>query len=277
MTPYFVNLPLGYMFQGLYVDLFLEQGVCPEVGLEQVDLRDPAACERAGELAGRFRRAGLRCTVHLPWTGMSLFKPGGSLESCLDTARLALDVARLFEPVRLVGHPDLPACPLEDLNGEVARCAELWGRVADLKDDGPVLALENTFEIDHRVLPALLAAVDREDVGACFDVGHWSSFARGAVRRDLVRWVEAVSPWLLHVHLHDNHGRDDDHLGLGAGGVDWDEYARALECVPGDVTAALEPHSEEAYLQSLRWLEMRPEFMRRFHSPEGAGSTRDTD
>ncbi|MFW5837593.1 MAG: hypothetical protein ACOCVM_06250, partial [Desulfovibrionaceae bacterium] len=98
MTPYFVNLPLGYMFQGLYVDLFLEQGVCPEVGLEQVDLRDPAARKRAAALADRFHAAGLRCTVHLPWSGMSLFKPGGSLESCLDTARLALDMARPFQP-----------------------------------------------------------------------------------------------------------------------------------------------------------------------------------
>lgn len=271
MTPYFVNLPLGYMFEGLYLDQFLEQGVCPEVGLESVDLEDPATFSRARELAGRFHAAGLRCTVHLPWSGLSLFRPGATLESCLETARRALEAARLFRPVRMVGHPELPR-GLVDPSGEaVARCAELWTGIAELNRGGPPIALENTFETDPQAGPALLAAVDRPEVGACFDVGHWHSFAGGAVRRDLDRWVAAVAPWLVHVHLHDNDGGGDDHLGLGAGAVDWSEVQQALRSVPGPLTATLEPHSQEDYARSLRFLEAVPELLAIF-DPAGAAA-----
>ncbi|MDK2954921.1 MAG: hypothetical protein PWQ57_417 [Desulfovibrionales bacterium] len=263
MTPYFVNLPLGYAFQGMYIDLFLEQKVCPELGLEGVDLEDPAVFKRIENMAGRIREAGLVCSVHLPWTGLSMFAHGASLESRLDAASRALEAAQAFNPVRLVAHPDIPSGSLEERRADVGLCAELWRRVAETWPGHPPLALENTFEDDPRTLAALAAEIDRADVGLCFDVGHWRAFARGAVRKNLSVWMETLAPYLSHVHLHDNNGWEDEHLGLGAGGVDWGEFAETLAFAVGPVTAALEPHSLKDYNTTLRYLEGNPMILSR--------------
>jgi sugar phosphate isomerase/epimerase len=32
----------------------------------------------------------------------------------------------------------------------------------------------------------------------------------------------------VHIHVHDNNGKDDQHLGIGHGTVDWKSFADAL-------------------------------------------------
>ncbi len=34
---------------------------------------------------------------------------------------------------------------------------------------------------------------------------------------------------IVHVHAHDNHGKSDEHLGVGYGNIDWDMVAKHLK------------------------------------------------
>lgn len=71
--------------------------------------------------------------------------------------------------------------------------------------------------------------------GFCLDVGH-ALVELGPTGP--FRYLEALGGKLTHLHLHDNHGRKDDHLPVGAGGVPWERLAPSLRGFTG--TAALE-------------------------------------
>jgi sugar phosphate isomerase/epimerase len=85
------------------------------------------------------------------------------------------------------------------------------------------------------------------------DVGHANL---GGQR--LGRLLEAFGDRLRHVHVSDNFGKDDLHLPLGAGAIDWPAAVAALKGAGWDGTVTLEVHSpERVHLETSRrlWLE----------------------
>uniref|UniRef100_A0A7C2G4N3 Sugar phosphate isomerase/epimerase n=1 Tax=Thermus islandicus TaxID=540988 RepID=A0A7C2G4N3_9DEIN len=101
------------------------------------------------------------------------------------------------------------------------------------------VALENLALGEEDLLKgpeALKALLERFPLyGFCLDVGH--ALVELGPRGPLLYW-EALGERLLHLHLHDNHGRRDDHLPVGAGRVPWERLAPLLRGFSG--TAALE-------------------------------------
>ena len=48
-------------------------------------------------------------------------------------------------------------------------------------------------------------------MGLCFDTGHANVYAHDS-GRDLVEVFEKLKKYVIHVHLHENHGQEDEHL-----------------------------------------------------------------
>jgi sugar phosphate isomerase/epimerase len=67
-------------------------------------------------------------------------------------------------------------------------------------------------------------------------------------------WLPAMNKWLGHMHLHDNHGRRDEHLGIGLGDFDFNGLFKCLGTSRLRPTVTLEPHSEEDLMTSLETL-----------------------
>jgi len=75
------------------------------------------------------------------------------------------------------------------------------------------------------------------------DVGH--AFIENRMRgvRD---YIDAFGDRLAHVHMHDNHGKQDEHLPLGKGKIDVREVIRLLKEVNYDRTITFEVFSSHA-------------------------------
>jgi sugar phosphate isomerase/epimerase len=58
--------------------------------------------------------------------------------------------------------------------------------------------------------------LDGLDVGVCLDYGH------AHLMGDLCEAIEELSGHMWTTHVHDNHGKRDDHLTPYAGTIDWD-------------------------------------------------------
>lgn len=58
---------------------------------------------------------------------------------------------------------------------------------------------------------------------------------------------------VVHMHLHDNSGKSDDHLSLGRGSIDFRPILEKL--ASGKASAVLENKTQEAVMESLRTLE----------------------
>jgi sugar phosphate isomerase/epimerase len=83
------------------------------------------------------------------------------------------------------------------------------------------------------------------------DIGH--AFIENRMRgvRD---YLEAFGVRLAHAHMHDNHGKEDEHLPLGKGKIDAREVIRLLKEVNYDRTITFEVFSSHAdAVRSMRY------------------------
>jgi len=58
--------------------------------------------------------------------------------------------------------------------------------------------------------------------GICGNSGREHEIARG---------IDKLSAFLSHIHIHDNHGLKDEHLGIGEGSIDFSPIVQAIRKV----------------------------------------------
>lgn len=255
----FVNLPLSWVArEARWLDMFIERNIAPELGMDTVAVQSlPESWHKV--TASRIRDAGLECAVHLPFFDLH---PGslndGILKASRETLARGVAYAALYAPQHMVGHVAWD-------EGQHASARDSWLErscgtwQAVLEGASCPLRLENTFEGDPAMIAQLVTALPAPRVGICFDVGHWFSFAGGARRNDLGRWLDAFAHRLAHLHLHDNDGSGDQHLGVGDGGIPWESLFSGLKARGVVPSATLEPHDETSFIRSMEWLEAHPE------------------
>lgn len=112
--------------------------------------------------------------------------------------------------------------------------------------DGLTLCVENVMETSPDALRQIAEQVNDPRLRICFDVGH--AFCQSG---DLAPWLDALAPYSSHVHLHNNHGSSDEHLGLPDGTLDMATVIRQLEALAPQATYTLEVRSARA---SVEWL-----------------------
>ena len=112
--------------------------------------------------------------------------------------------------------------------------------------DGLTLCVENVMETSPDVLRQIAEQVNDPRLRICFDVGH--AFCQSG---DLAPWLDALAPYISHVHLHNNHGSFDEHLGLPDGTLDMAAVIRRLEALAPQATYTLEVRPARA---SVEWL-----------------------
>ncbi len=85
------------------------------------------------------------------------------------------------------------------------------------------------------------------DIGIALDVGHAN--LEGHTESFLRRLPDKI----VHMHLSDNAGENDQHLGIGYGKIDWYQFAQTLKDIAYDKTVVVESveHVQES-LQKLK-------------------------
>ncbi len=238
-----VNIPFTMLWDS-YLERILEERLNPEIGL------DAAALENFGQdefrsVAEKLRERGLLVTLHGPYMDLSSGSPDPDV---WDLTRRRYDqVAELvpfFRPRSVVCHAGFEARRYGFL-GEAwyQKSLEMWSWLARRLDDaGTKLMLENVFEEDPEDLKPLFDHLDPEKVGFCLDVGHCSAFSLASFES----WIRCLGPYLGQLHLHDNHGKKDDHLCLGRGNIDFRRiFSLLVETLKRPPIVTLEPHREE--------------------------------
>ena len=129
----------------------------------------------------------------------------------------------------------------------VPQSVEFWKELLEQVPEGMTLALENVMEPGPEMQVQIVSAVSDPRLRLCLDVGHANCELSRTRPED---WVAPMLPWLSHVHLHDNFGKNDLHLPLGQGNLPVERLLRRL-LTESDVTFTLENQNCAA---SLAWL-----------------------
>ncbi len=235
------------------LDEFIRRGLQPEIGLESDLLYDCGRAEFA-EMAGRLAENGLACTLHAPFYDLS---PGAADRHIAAATRNKLERAfrliEVFRPASIVCHLSFEENKHGwDRQGWITRaCGMFADLVAMAAEHHTPVMFENTYETTPEVHREVLARLDSPYARFCLDCGHTLAFAKTPWQD----WLPELAPWLGQLHLHDNMGDIDAHLGLGQGIFDFAGLFAFLEESRIDPILTLEPHQRESLDVSLAYLE----------------------
>lgn len=248
----FVNAP-WQLLKSSYLDLFLEHGIQPEIGLEGTCLydEDPAEFRRVAAL---LHSRNLACTLHAPFFDLA---PGALdphiLAATREKMRRAFELIPVFRPRSIVCHLQFEDNKQGYKLGEwTAAALATWRQLLNTAASHKVpIMLENTYERSPATHQAILAQLNSPYAGFCLDVGHLLTFAQSPWQD----WLPAMAPWLGQLHLHDNHGELDQHLAPGRGKFDFSGLFQFLRHHDLHPIITLEPHSQEDLWQAFAYLE----------------------
>lgn len=110
--------------------------------------------------------------------------------------------------------------------------------------------VENMFDEDYDML--LMLAKQMKEIpnfGVCLDYAHAASFGENPVK-----WLEELMPYIKHMHINDNDLRDDLHLAIGNGQIDWSEFFSTVKRLNYDSSMLIEVKELENQETSIRYL-----------------------
>jgi len=120
-----------------------------------------------------------------------------------------------------------PGAARRSLEETAALAAAVGVRVA-------VEVIPNALSRPEALVELVEEQLEGIDVGVCLDYGH------AHLMGDLGEAIEAVSGHLWTTHVHDNHGREDEHLVPYAAAIDWDAAMMATQKIGYDGLLMLE-------------------------------------
>lgn len=102
-----------------------------------------------------------------------------------------------------------------------------WKEFLENKPEDFTLCLENVMEPEPSMLVQIVTGVDDERCRLCLDTGHAN--IRRVSTVPITEWAREFSPYLSHVHLHNNDGEWDWHKNLGTGTIPMEEVLDILD------------------------------------------------
>jgi len=245
-----VHAHMPYHLLPRHLDRILQERLNLEIYFHHwvLDDLDKRQCR---DTAKRLTEAGLKITFHAPFLDL---RPGALDEkirrACVDRLKEAFDLAPYFHPLKIVCHAGFDERYYvfgEDLWLESS--IKTWEELlVPAENYGTLIALENTYEQSPEMLRRLFDALDSERVCFCLDVGHFNVYSY----EPLSRWLDRLGPYLRHLHLHDNFGRQDEHLPVGKGTFPFAELFAMLKRKKIKPTVTLEAHKPEHLWHSIR-------------------------
>lgn len=110
--------------------------------------------------------------------------------------------------------------------------------------------MENMFDEAPDILAGLAEKMrDISNFGICLDYAH--AMISGCPGQE---WVETLAPYIRHMHINDNDLKNDLHLAVGAGQLDWQEFDSLVRQYRIEAPVLVEVNGYEAQKESLLYM-----------------------
>jgi sugar phosphate isomerase/epimerase len=192
----------------------------------------------------------LKYSMHAPFADINIASPSKPmLKAVLKRLEKSISYANVLNAYAWVFHPGLKTGVSMFYPGmdwlQNLQTIRLLLKIAS--DYGVKIVIENVPE----PYPFLMKSVEdftkfyeeiNEDIGLAFDVGHAN------LNGQIERFLKVFAGKIVHIHAHDNHGKSDQHLGIGYGNIDWKNFANVLRKISYDKPVIIESveHIEES-------------------------------
>lgn len=200
------------------------------------------------QLAQSLQRFGMDLVCHLPTFLSTADLTPALREASLTEMIRSLKVAAALGPLKVVLHPSYVTGLATFVPDQAKRHAlvALEAIVGEAERLGLTLCLENMFPRSN----SLVEPVDFAEIFERFpslkltlDTGHAHIGSPGGKRA--LEFIRMFPDRVEHVHASDNFGRDDNHLPIGAGTIDFPRIVKALKEIGYNGTVTLEIFSRD--------------------------------
>ncbi len=238
----FINAPYQMIESNIKTILELNVGIEIYANNNVIDGLDMSDVK---EVSGKLQSNGIACTVHAPYMDLN---PGGFDKRIRAISRdrimKAVEIANLLRAKGIVCHPGYDKWRF-DANPQLWQAwfessVETWTEVIKAAEDDLPVMLENIFEETPASLIALFDYFKGKNFYFCFDSGHFNLFSTVP----LEAWLMPLKDRIREMHLHDNHGKQDEHLPVGRGSFPFRELKAFLKYTNGNIIYTTEVHGE---------------------------------
>lgn len=228
---------------------YIEIGFEPPLGANDILL------SKRKQIRSLLKRKGLFCLAHSPYWTLhgSMFE--SIRKAWVETTKSQINVAHKLRASKFVIHSSSKGMVLKTnksrkqvLDNYVKSMRSL---VSHGKPKGVMVVLENMPPGGISDVDDLAYIISRvPGLGFHLDVGH--AFIDGR-NKGVKQFIRKLGSRLEHVHIHDNHGHEDEHLQIGKGLIDYEMVVKELKRLKYDKTITLEVfESEKAFKVSLK-------------------------
>lgn len=208
------------------------------------------------EIIRRYKSAGLpkRRTIHGAFLDVLVFSEDSAVRKCSEKRIFqSIEAAKNIGAEAVVFHTNHnPLLTAESYRKNWLDRNELFWRGVLEKNPHISVYMENMFDDSPHMLVCLSERLsDCKNFGICLDYAHAMSFGRNT---PIDVWIKSLAPYVRHLHINDNDLKDDLHLAVGSGMIDWDRFAEYYFKYFGGCTVLIETSSAEAQKSSAEFL-----------------------
>ena len=211
---------------------------------------------RVAKLNEIAKAKGFRFTVHAPFADINIASPSKPLlEASVKRLEQSMSYARDLDAQLWVFHPGARTgisgfYPNQDWQQNTQTIQDLHETA---EKHGLNTAIENLPEKygflmrNPEDFQRFYKETSLHDIGIVLDVGHAN------LENQTINFLRKLPDKIVHMHLSDNMGENDQHLGIGYGKIDWQQFAETLKEIAYDKNIIIEAieHVPES-LQKLR-------------------------
>lgn len=204
--------------------------------------------EQKSDLLEALGRLNLSLVCHLPTFLSTADLTPGIREASLHEVLESLEVAASLQPLKVVLHPSYLtglglAVPDQAREYAMASLETVVERAHQL---GLCLCIENMFpQANSLVKPDDFAGILEKfpTLHLTLDTGHAHIGDKGEERS--LEFIGRFPDRIGHIHINDNFGKEDNHLPVGAGTVDFPKIVKALREIGYNDTLTVEVFSND--------------------------------
>lgn len=244
------------------IDSHIELAKKYNLGFESNDFFSPVILDNPEELERRIKiydeireaSPDITFTSHGDFFDVIIFSDDALIREIAEKRiRQSIEVAYRIHAQAVIFHtnhsPQLKA-PIYLKNWE-ERNASFWSKMLEEYPDMNIY-IENMFDDTPDVILGLAKRLSQyKNFGICLDYAHASCFGNAA---SIDEWVVKLAPYVKHLHINDNDLKDDLHLAIGDGKIDWTKFKKYYDEYFCNATVLIETNSYENKVKSLeRW------------------------
>jgi len=246
---------LGEPFKKMTERLHKAETAYIEINDEGLHTLNKKRVQILNELAASYD---LKYTVHAPIADINIASPSKPiLKAMLKRLVRSITYASALDAHMWVFHSGLKTGVSMFYPGmdwlQNMKTSRLLFEIADKYD--VKIAIENTPEPYPFLMKSVedftkfYEAVD-EDIGFVFDVGHAN------LNGQIERFLTAFADKIVNIHVSDNDGKNDQHLGIGYGNINWEETVALIKKISyrGIVVVESVEHVEQSMYRLKRLL-----------------------